>query len=109
MFNFYDLCVFLLGIGLLAYWWRISGQKTRALLSAKNHCKHVGLQLLDQTLEFKKYRFAQDNQGQTRLCRVYEFDFCTDGEQRYNGEIMLAGFTTLRIVVETDQVEVTEF
>lgn len=109
MFDIYDLLGFLLAIALAAYWWRISGQKVQALKSAKNHCSRIGLQLLDETLVFKRYKIEKDGKGKIHLCRNYEFDFCTDGEKRYSGEIVLAGFSTVRIVLETEHIEVTEF
>lgn len=109
MFDIYDLSIFFLCLLLAAYWWRISGQKIQALNKAKTHCKNSGLQLLDQTLVFLKHSIEKDGRGRKHLCRVYEFDFSTDGEERHTGEIMLSGFKVVRIVLEVDHLEVTEF
>ena len=110
MFDIYDLSLFFIAILLLGHWWRTSEQKIQALAKAKKHCKHSDLQLLDQTLVFQKYKFEKDSRGRIRLCRVYEFDFSKDGgEERHHGEIMLAGFFVVRIVLELEHLDVTEF
>lgn len=113
MFTIYDLTLFFLASLLVAYWWRISGQKDHALAKARQHCTSSEHQLLDQTLVFLQHRLEKDALGKKHLCRVYEFDFCKKGEEnyeiRYKGEIMLAGFSIIRIVLESDHLEVTEF
>jgi hypothetical protein len=109
MLDIYDLITIFFFILLILYWWRISGQKNHALNKARQHCKNSSLQLLDQTLMFIKHRIETDGRGKKYLCRVYEFDFSTDGEERYKGEIMLAGFSVIRIVLEMDHLEVTDF
>ena len=109
MFTLSDLILVALGAGLLAYWWRISGQKAAAMERARHHCEQRGLQLLDQSLVFARYRLERDYRGHRRLCRLYEFDFCSDGEERYKGMVMLTGYSVLRIVLQTSNSEVTEF
>lgn len=107
MIDLYDVILFALLIAVLIYWWRISAQKTAALRIASSHCRHRGLQLLDQTLAFKRYRLERDRRGKLYLCREYEFDFSTDGQTRYKGMILLAGFHPLKIIVKADHLEVT--
>jgi hypothetical protein len=109
MFDIYDLTFCFIGLLLIAYWWRISGQKTHALNRAKQHCEKSGLQFLDQTLVFIRHRIEKDARGKRHLCRFYEFDFSIEGEERRKGEIMLSGFYVIRIVLEKDYLEVTEF
>lgn len=109
MYDIYDLTLIFLLVLLCMYWWRISEQKSIALETARNHCDECDVQLLDQTLVFKRHQRLLDSRGQKRLCRIYEFDFTRDGEQRYQGEITMNRYHTLRIVLESDLVEITDF
>jgi len=91
------------------YWWRISEQKTFAIRNAKEYCKGRNVQLLDQTLVFKGLRFEKTNNKRRKLCRVYEFEFSSNGEDRYQGEIILKGFNFLRVILDLDELEITEY
>lgn len=109
MYGLQDLIPFAFGAALLGYWWRISAQKARALQLTGEHCRRLGLQLLDQTLAFRRYRLLRDGAGKLRLCRIYAFDFCTDGEDRHGGEVFMAGLYAVRIVTETGALDITDF
>jgi hypothetical protein len=91
------------------YWWRISEQKTFAIRNAKEYCKGRNVQLLDQTLVFKGLRLGKTNNKRRKLCRVYEFEFSSNGEDRYQGEIILSGFNFLRVILALDELEITEY
>jgi hypothetical protein len=91
------------------YWWRISEQKTFAIRNAKDYCKGRNVQLLDQTLVFKGLRLEKTNKKYRSLCRIYEFDFSSNGEDRHKGEIILSGFNFLRVILEMDEIEITEY
>jgi hypothetical protein len=108
MYSLPDVVVFFLLILLLAYWWRVSEQKTFAIRQAKEYCRVRKLQLLDQTLVFKKMQF-QRFQHQLKLCRIYEFDFSINGQDRFKGEILLSGFNFVRVILEMDELEITEY
>ena len=109
MFDIYDVAAITLAVALAAYWWHVSGQHARALEVTRRHCDLAGLQLLDETLAFRTWRIERGGNGLPRLHRHYDFDFCNDGEKRYHGEIVISGLSVIRIVLETDQVEVTQF
>lgn len=111
MLQLSDVILAFLALAGFAWWWRIGAQKSRALDITARQCARLELQLLDQTLAFRRHRLLTDARGRKRLCRVYEFDFCSDGEDRRSGEIAMAGLTLLplRMVLETDTLEVIEF
>lgn len=108
MYSLWDVILFFLFILLVAYWWRSSEQKTFAINQAKHYCQDRQLQLLDQTLQFKKLQFHRFKH-QLKLCRVYEFDFSTNGQDRHQGEILLSGFNFVRVILALDELEITEY
>ena len=109
MYDIYDVITLLLIILVIIYWWRTSEQKSFALVNAKAYCKDREIQLLDETLVFKRFRLAKSPVGKRHLCRAYEFDFCLDGEDRHKGEILISGFHLINIIVETGQLEITQY
>lgn len=109
MLNLYDLILFFCMLLGLLYWWHISGQKTYAMQQARRYCQQRGIQLLDQTLAFKAYRLQKDKRANTRLCRVYGFDYCQDGETRRQGEVSLSGRHLLSITLEDEHLEITQY
>ena len=109
MYDIYDVMIFFVFILLAMHWWRISEQKTFAIRNAKIYCQGRNVQLLDQTLVFKGLRLEKTNTKWRKICRVYEFDFSSDGEDRFKGEIILNGFNFLRVILEMDELEITEY
>ncbi|PCJ40914.1 MAG: hypothetical protein COA71_09955 [SAR86 cluster bacterium] len=109
MVDIYDVIIFFIFILLVMYWWRISEQKTFAIRHAKKYCQERNVQLLDQTLLFKGMRLEKSHNKRRKLCRVYEFDFSSNGEDRFKGQIILSGFNFLRVIIEMDELEITEY
>jgi hypothetical protein len=109
MYDIYDLILLFPFLLLLLYWWRSSGQKSVAVAAARAYCKDRNLQLLDETLLFKRYRIERDNRNHRRLCRLYEFDYSLAGADRHSGEIILSGFTVLRVILHSGVLEITEY
>ncbi len=109
MYDIYDVIIFFVFILLVMYWWRISDQKTFAIRNAKEYCLQRNVQLLDQTLVFQGLRLEKANFKHPRLCRVYEFEFSSNSEDRFKGEIILSGFNFLRVILEMDELEITEY
>ena len=109
MFDIYDLILALPFVLLLMYWWRSSGQKSVAVAAARLYCKERQLQLLDETLLFRRFRLERDNGNRRRLCRIYEFDYSRAGEDRNTGEIILSGYHILRVILHSDVLEITEY
>ncbi len=109
MYDIYDVIIFFMLVLIIMYWWRTTEQKTFAIRTAKLYCDERDMQLLDQTLVFKKLQFKKNNGHGLKLYRVYEFDFSNNGEDRYKGEIMLSGFNFVRVILEMDKLEISEF
>lgn len=112
MIDIYDIALLIPVTLLLMSWWRASGQKGVAVAAARAYCKDRNLQMLDQTLVFTRYRIERDlrhTRPQRRLCRIYEFDYCPDGVERRTGEIILSGYSVLRVILHSDVLEITDF
>jgi len=109
MYDIYDAILFFIFIFAVMYWWRISEQKSFAIRNAKAYCQERNVQLLDQTLVFKGLHLEKTGNKRCRLCRAYEFDFSSNGEDRFKGEIILSGFNFLRVILEMEKLEVTEY
>ena len=109
MYDIYDLALALPLLLLLMYWWGSGGQKREAFAAARSYCKERGLQLLDETLVFCRFRFERDSRNQRRLCRIYQFDYCLTGEDRHSGEIILSGYSVLRVILHSEALEITQY
>ena len=109
MFDIYDLLTFTLFLGLVLWWWHISGQKAKVLHFTNKYCEQRGYQFLDQTLAFKRYTIIRDGLNRPFICRQYVFDFSVDGTNRYDGEVSINGRTIVRIVLDADQIEISDF
>ena len=58
---------------------------------AKDTCSRAVVQFLDGTVAFAGFRLARDAQRRRRLLRTYTFDYTSDGFERAQGFIVLAG------------------
>lgn len=74
-----------------AWLWHNHGLREKALERVKQHCAKLDLQLLDDTVAFKRIGFVRDANGRRRLARVYDFEFTVTGEQRHPGIITQFG------------------
>jgi len=109
MYNIDDLALTLLLILLLMYWWGSGGQKRVAVKIARSYCAERGLQLLDDTLAFRRFRIERNSRKQRRLCRIYQFEYCLTGADRHSGEIVLCGYSVLRVILHGEALEITEY
>jgi hypothetical protein len=109
MYDIYDLALVLAVLLLLIYWWESSGQKRVAIAAVRSFCRERQLQMLDESLAFRRFRFERDSRNQRRLCRIYQFDYCRTGEDRHVGEIVLSGYSVLRVILNSGTVEITEY
>ena len=65
--------------------WRSSRMVAEAALKgAKSACEQTGVQLLDQSVAFRRFEFKK---GVFR--RVYTFDYCPNGSERFRGMIWM--------------------
>jgi hypothetical protein len=58
---------------------------------AKDACSRAVVQFLDGTVAFAGFRLSRDGNGRRRLLRTYTFDYTSDGFERAQGFIVLAG------------------
>ncbi|WP_250461903.1 DUF3301 domain-containing protein [Microbulbifer litoralis] len=73
------------------YLWTGMAAKEQVRRAATEHCRQLGVQLLDDTVALARTRLKRDNRGQVRLQRSYEFEFTSTGEHRYAGIAVLHG------------------
>jgi hypothetical protein len=109
MYTLFDVMLLIPLMLALWYWWHSSEQKTLAVAGAKAYCKQRNLQLLDDSLVFKQFRRERNLHQQRYWCRVYEFDYCPDGQSRQSGEIVLRGYQILRVILHSDVLEITQY
>jgi len=81
----------LLLCGLAWFWWDSRGAAERAIQAARMRCDRVGVTFLNDTVGWKKLRLKRNKRGRMQLQRTYFFEFSSDIEQRYQGEIVMLG------------------
>ena len=58
---------------------------------AKDTCSRAVVQFLDGTVAFAGFRWTRNAAGKRRVLRTYTFDYTSDGFERAQGFIVLAG------------------
>ena len=90
-----DLLLLILTTGVLAagykIWQHSLDARETANRIAKDTCSRAVVQFLDGTVAFAGFRLAHDSRARRRLLRVYTFDYTSDGFERAQGFIVLAG------------------
>jgi hypothetical protein len=90
-----DLVLLIVAAALLAggyRLWQISlDAREAANRIAKDTCSRAVVQFLDGTVAFAGFRMARGADGRRRLLRTYTFDYTSDGFERAQGFIVLAG------------------
>jgi Protein of unknown function (DUF3301) len=72
--------------------WQISlDAREAANRIAKDTCSRAVVQFLDGTVAFGGFNLTRDSRGKRRLLRTYTFDYTSDGFERAQGFIVLAG------------------
>ncbi len=82
------------------YWWSSWKYKGRAMGFAMDHCRRLDLQLLDQSMVIRGLWLARKSDGSLVIRRIYQFEFTSTGEQRYQGRIVLIGMALKSIDLE---------
>jgi len=93
----------LLALGGWLYW---DGMRVResALRVGRDYCRNLGVQFLDESVSRQAIGLARDDAGQVRIRRRFGFEFTSDGERRYRGEIMMLGARVKGVRVELHRV-----
>jgi hypothetical protein len=90
-----DLVLLVLATGVLAGGykiWQLSlDARETANRIAKDTCSRAVVQFLDGTVAFVGFRLSRGADGRKRLLRTYTFDYTSDGFERAQGFIVLAG------------------
>lgn len=90
----------LLLMGLAWFWWDSRGVAEIAITAAKNNCERAGLIFLNDTVAWTKIRLKRNRAGRVQLQRSYFFEFASDLEQRYHGEIIMLGHKVNKISLD---------
>lgn len=88
-----------LGVG---GWYRLSGLRETANHAASRACAAAGLQLLDGTVAFQGLRLIRRS-GRPALLLRYRFEYSSDGQDRWPGEVHCVGRRAVLIQVEDEQ------
>ena len=90
-----DLVLLVLAAGVLAggykIWQSSLDARDAANRIAKDTCSRAVVQFLDGTVAFAGFRWVRQPTGGRRLLRTYTFDYTSDGFERAQGFIVLAG------------------
>ncbi len=90
----------LLLFGLAWFWWDNRGVAERAIQAAKRSCDQVGVTFLNDTVGWKKIRLKRNRHGRMNIERTYFFEFASDMQQRYMGEITMLGQQVNKVNLE---------
>jgi len=81
----------LLGLGAAAWlWYHTLRRREIAIRAARRYCADHDYQLLDATVALAGWRPCREG-GRWRQCRVYQFEYTTDGHDRRQGRLGLRG------------------
>jgi hypothetical protein len=102
---------------MIEYWWLVAGiaiagwlyldgirVREVALRAGRDYCRNIGVQFLDETVSRQRIRLARDRAGQLRIERGYGFEFTSDGERRYSGEITMLGSRLREVQVQLHRI-----
>ena len=82
----------LLFLGVIAWlWWDSRGVAERATIAARAYCGNAGVSFLNDTVAWQKLRLKRNRSGRVQFQRTYFFEFASDMQQRYRGEIVMLG------------------
>ncbi|WP_119394211.1 DUF3301 domain-containing protein [Salinibius halmophilus] len=84
------LSLLLLIAFVILLWWQHTGFFHRARQLAQSRCLAEGIQLLDDSVAFDRFKVLKTDVG-WRLSRVYEFEFTSTGKARFTGKLFLIG------------------
>ena len=98
-----ELLIIILLVFAIVYWLDSIRAKENAIQYAKNSCKKVLLEFLDDTVSIKKVRLRRNSNGQLSIYREYQFEFSSTGAHRYNGGVRLLGQQLIDVEMEPYQ------
>lgn len=90
----------LLLLGLLWFWWDSRGVAELAIAAAMRSCDQHDVTFLNDTVGWKKIRLKRNRQGQVQIQRFYFFEFASDMQQQYTGEIIMLGHKVSKVSLD---------
>ncbi len=78
-------------MAVLAYWYSSIRAKELARNEGKGYCRARDLTFLDDTVVLKNISLGRNAAQRAVIRRRYQFEFTSDGSQRYPGFISLLG------------------
>lgn len=72
-------------------WWDSRGAAERAIQAARRSCDNAGVTFLNDTVGWQKLRLKRNRQGRVQIQRTYFFEFASDMQHRYRGEVIMLG------------------
>jgi len=87
-------------VAVIIYWLLAMKAKETARYLGRQRCQCLGLTFLDDTVVLKKLRLVRNEAGQRVIRRQYQFEFSSDGSQRYRGQIILSDNRLEAIVMD---------
>lgn len=98
-----EILFILILLAVLWLWRDSASAREKATSAARAACKQIDAQFLDETVMMVKLRLCRRNTGTMALCRLYDFDFTLDGEQRRSGSIRMKAQIIEDILLDIDQ------
>jgi len=86
-----DFLLLLLVALLVWIWWDSQRCRVIATQAAINACQEANLQFLDGTVHLRKYWPVHSDKYLLQWCRLYFFEYSSDGSQRTLGRLVLIG------------------
>ena len=87
--------VFILVCLIAWVWWDGLAAKEVALRKARELCRAADVLFLDDSVALRRLRLCRHRNGTMGLYRRFVFEFCSDGEERYQGYVDLLGTEVL--------------
>ncbi|MEY1661394.1 DUF3301 domain-containing protein [Isoalcanivorax beigongshangi] len=100
MLEMIDLILFGAIVMVAALFWRGQGVRERAYRAARQHCKQVDVELLDESVALDRIWIARHGNGPMRLRRTYRFEFTVTGDERYEGQLVMLGSLVQSITLQ---------
>lgn len=86
-----ELLLLILFALIATYLWAAVKAKEIAIRAGHQACEQKKLQFLDHTVEQRRVRLGLDKRNNPCWIREYHFEFATDGELRYGGQLVMHG------------------
>ncbi len=92
-----DFLILAVLAALAAFWWSGFHAREAARKAARHHCEARGVQFLDDSVALTRLRVRREVTGRLAFYREYRFEFSTDGEDRFAGQIRVIGRRVLGV------------